>query len=193
MRPPYRSSSPGRRPATMPAPEPRPASTFATRRHSSPRATSPPQLPQPANPPPSPISNGVAATTEAPDTTAPGDVNDLRGSAPFTVDLLVAPAIAASSVESASAGFAKATDGDPASYWGSLGKTTQTIEWITLDAGSIHDIGEARISSRPAGALFPENLEIQVSDDNLSFTTVKTAIGLPATQGMLHTFGFPAA
>jgi len=144
-------------------------------------------------PTPSSISNVVSAATDAPDTTAPGDVNDLRGSAPFTVDLLVAPAIAASSVESASAGFAKATDGDPASYWGSLGKTTQTIEWITLDTGSVHDIGEVRISSRPAGALFPEDLEIQVSDDNLSFTTVKTAIGLPATQGMLHTFGFPAA
>ena len=144
-------------------------------------------------PTPSSISNVVSATTDAPDTTAPGDVNDLRGSAPFTVDLLVAPAIAASSVESASAGFAKATDGDPASYWGSLGKTTQTIEWIALDTGSIHDIGEVRISSRPAGALFPQDLEIQVSDDNLSFTTVKTAIGLPATQGMLHTFGFPAA
>jgi hypothetical protein len=134
----------------------------------------------------------VSAATDAPDTTAPGDVNDLGGSAPFTVDLLAAPAIAASSVESASAGFAKATDGDPASYWGSLGKTTQTIEWIALDTGSIHDVGEVRISSRPAGALFPENLEIQVSDDNLSFSTVKTATGLPSTQGMLHAFSFPA-
>jgi hypothetical protein len=135
----------------------------------------------------------VSAATDAPDTTAPGDVNDLRGSPPFTVDLLVAPAIAASSVESASAGFAKATDGDPASYWGSLPKTTPSVEWITLDTGSVHNIGEVRAQSRPAGALFPEDLEIQVSVDNLSFTTVKTATGLPATQGMLHTFSFPAA
>lgn len=139
------------------------------------------------------LSNVVSVTTDAPDTTAPSAVTDLRGSPPFTVDLLVAPAIQALSVESASAGFAKATDGISTSYWGSVGKTTETIEWITLDTGSLHDIGEVRISSRPAGALFPEDLQIQVSDDNLSFTTVKTATGLPSTQGMLHAFSFPAA
>ena len=142
---------------------------------------------------PSPLSNVASASTDAPDTTAPSAVTDLRGSLPFTLDLLVAPAIAASSVESASAGFAKATDGISTSYWGSLGKATQTVEWIALDTGSIHDIGEVRISSRPAGALFPEDLEIQVSDDNLSFTTVKTATGLPSTPAMLHAFSFPAA
>ncbi len=60
---------------------------------------------------PSPISNVVSAATDAPDTTAPSAVTDLAGSAPFTVDLLVAPAIQASSVESVAAGFTKATDG----------------------------------------------------------------------------------
>ncbi len=142
---------------------------------------------------PSPISNVVSATTDAPDTTAPGVVNDLAGSAPFTVDLLAAPAIAASSVESASAGFAKATDGISTSYWGSLGSPTPGNPFITLDTGSVHNIGEVRLQSRPAGTLFPEDLEIQVSDDNLSFTTVKTKTGLPSTPGMLHTLNFPAA
>jgi hypothetical protein len=139
------------------------------------------------------LSNVASASTDAPDTTAPSAVTDLRGSVPFTVDLLVAPAIAASSVESASAGFAKATDGISTSYWGSLGKATPTVEWITVDTGSIHNIGEVRALSRPQGAVFPEDVEIQVSDDNLSFTTVKTATGLPSTQGMLHAFSFPAA
>jgi hypothetical protein len=139
------------------------------------------------------LSNVVSAATDAPDTTDPGNVTDLRGSAPFTVDLLPAPAIAASSVESGSAGFDKATDGISTSYWGSLANAAQTVEWITLDTGSLHDIGEVRISSRPAGSVFPEDLQIQVSSDNASFTTVKTATGLPATQGMTHTFSFPAA
>ena len=142
---------------------------------------------------PSPISNVVSAATDAPDTTDPGVVNDLRGSAPFTVDLLIAPAIGASSVESASAGFAKATDGISTSYWGSLGSPAPGNPFITLDTGSIHDIGEVRLQARPAGAVFPEDLEIQVSDDNVNFTTVHSATGLPATKGMLHTLSFPAA
>jgi hypothetical protein len=142
---------------------------------------------------PSALSNVVSATTDAPDTIAPSAVTDLRGSPPFTADRLAAPAIAASSAESALAGFAKATDGISTSYWGSLGRSTPTIEWITVDTGSVHNIGEVRISSRPVGALFPEDLEIQISNDNLSFTTVETATGLPSTQGMLHAFSFPAA
>jgi hypothetical protein len=144
-------------------------------------------------PTPSSISNVVSATTDAPDTTAPGNVSDLSGSAPFTVDLLVAPAIAASSVESSTASFAKATDGISTSYWGSLGSATPGTPFITLDTGSIHDIGEVRLLSRPTGALFPEDLQIQVSDDNVSFTTVRTATGLPSTVGTLHTLNFPAA
>jgi len=139
------------------------------------------------------LSNVVSVTTDAPDTMAPSEVNDLRGSVPFNVDLVAAPAIAASSVESASASFAKATDGISTSYWGSLGRSTPTIEWITLDTGALHNIGEVRISSRPAGFLFPEDLEIQVSSNNVSFTTVNTATGLPSTQGMLYAFNFPAA
>ncbi len=142
---------------------------------------------------PSALSNAVSAMTDAPDTLAPSVVTDLRGSPPFTVDRLAAQAMAASSVESAAAGFAKATDGIATSYWGSLGRATPTVEWITLDTGSVHNIGEVRISSRPVGALFPEDLEIQVSNDNVRFTTLETAAGLPSTQGMLHSLSFPAA
>jgi hypothetical protein len=141
----------------------------------------------------SPLSNVASLSTDAPDTTAPAAVTDLRGSVPFNVTQVAAPAIAASSVESATAGFAKATDGISTSYWGSLGRTTQAIEWITLDTGSIHNVGEVRLFSRPAAAIFPEDLQIQVSDDNVSFTTVHTATALSAAKGMLHSLTFPAA
>jgi hypothetical protein len=143
-------------------------------------------------PTPSAISNVVSATTDAPDSTAPAAVADLAGSAPFTVDLVPAPGIAASSVESASAGFAKATDGITTSYWGSLGKPAPAVEFITVDTGANRSIGQVQLLSRPSGALFPEDLQIQVSTDNAIFTTVHTAIGLSAAKGMLHTFTFPA-
>ena len=143
-------------------------------------------------PTPSPISNVVSAATDAPDTTAPSESDRPRRSAPFTVDLLPAPAIQASSVESATAGFMKATDGINSSYWGTQLRATPTVEFITVDTGSLHDIGEVRLLSRPSGALFPLDLEIQVSSNNTIFTTVETATGLPATQGLLHTFNFPA-
>jgi hypothetical protein len=138
------------------------------------------------------ISNVVSAATDAPDTTAPSNVTDLRGSAPFTVDKLIAPAIGASSSSSSTTSGAKATDGNVSSYWSSAGSTMPTPQWITLDTGASHDIGQVRILSRPSGPLFPQALEIQVSDDNATFATVHTATGLPATAGLWHTFEFPA-
>jgi hypothetical protein len=138
------------------------------------------------------LSNVVSAATDAPDTVEPAAVTDLAGSAPFDIDAVTAPAIQASSVASATTGFSKATDGVATSYWSSLGKPAPAIEFITVDTGAVRDIGEVRVVSRPAGALFPEDLEIQVSDDNVAFTTVASATGLPATPGFLHTFSFPA-
>ncbi len=141
---------------------------------------------------PSPLSNQDSVVIPA-DTTAPSTVNDLSGSAPFSIDLLEAPAIAASSAASGSTAFANATDGNLSSYWGSAGTPTLTVQTITLDTASTHNIGQVRIRSRSAGALFPEDLEIQLSADNVNFTTVHTAIGLPSTPGLWHDLAFPAA
>jgi hypothetical protein len=142
----------------------------------------------------SPLSNGITVTTEAPDTVSPAAITDLNGSPPFTVSRVTAPGIAASSVESASTtGPAKATDGVATSYWGSSGKASPAVEWVTLDTGSVREIGEVRMWSRPAGYLFPEDIEIQVSADNVVYTTAATAAGLPSTQGMEHVFNFPSA
>jgi hypothetical protein len=137
------------------------------------------------------VSNQVSVLVP-PDVTAPGNVTDLTGSAPVTVGQIPAPAIAASSQASASTAFGKATDGDPSTYWGSLGTPLPLIQWITLDTGAPHLIGGVRLQARSAGALFPEDVEIQVSDDNLIFATVHTATGLPPTKGLTHAFEFPA-
>jgi hypothetical protein len=141
---------------------------------------------------PSLVSNVASATTDAPDTTAPDAVSDLAGSPPFTIDLVAAPAIQASSVYDATTGFGKATDGNATSYWASDDRVAPAVEFITVDTGAVRLIGEVRVTSRPAGALFPKDVEIQVSDDNVTFTTVATANDLPATPGFLHTFSFPA-
>jgi hypothetical protein len=137
------------------------------------------------------VSNQVSIVIP-PDITAPGDVTDLTGSAPVTLGQIAAPAIAASSQMSGTTAFGKATDGNPTSYWSSLGTPLPVIQWITLDTGGTHWIGGVRLRARTAGALFPEDVEIQVSDDNLVFTTVHTATGLPATVGLTHAFEFPA-
>jgi hypothetical protein len=95
-------------------------------------------------------------------------------------------------VASGTTGFAKATDGNLSSYWGSAGVLAPTTFSITLDTGSVHDIGQLRLRSRGTGALFPEELEVQVSADNVSFTTIHTATGLPSTAGSWNTLSFPA-
>jgi hypothetical protein len=142
---------------------------------------------------PSLLSNVVSATTDAPDTTAPAAVADLAGSLPFNIDLVPAQAIRASSVDHPTTSFGKATDGIAASYWASAGKPAPAIEFITVDTGAVRDIGEVRLLARPAGFLFPKDLEIQVSDNNVTFTTVASANDLPGTPGLLHTLSFPAA
>ncbi len=139
---------------------------------------------------PSVLSNVVTATTDAPDTTAPAAVRDLRGTTPFTSSPIAARAIAASSAASSTTAFTKATDGNDSSYWGSAGTGTATPQWITLDTGSPHDIGQVRLRSRNGGALFPEELVVEVSPDNVNFTTVHTAVMLPTTAGFWHTINF---
>jgi hypothetical protein len=138
------------------------------------------------------ISNVVSATTDAPDTAPPSEVVDLRGSTPFTLTPITARAIAASSAAGAATAFGKATDGNVSSYWGSAGSRTPAAQWITLDIGSSHLIGHVGLLSRSAGTLFPEEVQVQVSEDNSSYETVLTASGLPATRGLKHDLVFPA-
>jgi hypothetical protein len=138
------------------------------------------------------ISNVVRATTDPPDTTPPSDVDDLRGSAPFELTRIPATAIASSSAPTSSTGFAKATDGNPLTHWASAGSPRPTEQWITLDVGSSRRISHVGLLSRNVGALFPEEVQVQVSEDDSSYTTVLTASGLPSTRALEHDLVFPA-
>ena len=136
----------------------------------------------------SPLSNVVTGPTQAPDTTAPGDVTDLAGGPPFDANLIGATAVTSSGDFTPKT---RATDGDLLSYWSSPGRGAPTEEFITVDGGFIQDFTRVRLRSRSAGALFPEDVEILVSDDNASFTSVTTRTGLPATTSTWHTIDFP--
>ena len=138
----------------------------------------------------SPISNVVSATTEGPDTTPPSDITDLRGGPPVNLTLLSAPAVDSSGDQSTTLSKEKTTDKDPTTYWSSPWQSTMRDEYVTVDIGSVKTISRVKMLSRNAGKLFPEDLEIQVSDDNVTFTTVHQAFGLPDTAGMWHTFDF---
>jgi hypothetical protein len=137
------------------------------------------------------ISNVARATTDPPDTTPPSDVNDLRGSAPFELTRVPATAIASSSPAS-STSFVKATDGNALTHWASAGSARPTEQWITLDIGSSRRISHVGLLSRNAGALFPEEVQVQLSEDDSSYTTVLTASGLPSTRALEHDLVFPA-
>lgn len=131
-------------------------------------------------------SNGtvMAATL---DIIPPSAIVDL--SANSGVTLLTAPAIAASSSFSAFP-FSNATDGNLASFWSSKGTPTDVDEYITVDTQSDHSVGRVRLLSRDPGFVFPEDLEVQVSSDNVNFTTVHSATGLPTTNAFWHEFNF---
>ena len=47
--------------------------------------------------------------------------------------------------------------------------------------------------SRNAGSLFPEDVEIQLSSDNVNFATVHTETGLPDDKGVWHELDFPGS
>lgn len=139
------------------------------------------------------ISNVITFTTEPPDAIAPSAINDLRGSTPVSLSVTNAPAVDVSSQVKAAKGMGAVTDGDPASYWETDTSPVMQPEWITFDLGSAVTFSRVRLLSRPAGSLFPEDVEIQVSDVvDSGFVTVHQETGLPDTQEMWHTLDFTA-
>jgi hypothetical protein len=139
----------------------------------------------------SPInSNGPVSGTTL-DIIAPAEVTTLAAIlSPPTLSKVTAPAIEASGQYSATKGPERATDGNLDSYWQSPERTTMQPEFITLDTGATHNVGRVRLRSPGVGLLFPEDLQIQVSDDNVSFSTLDSRAGLPNTQGIWHEFDF---
>ena len=128
------------------------------------------------------------------DTIAPDGITDLAaGPAPSSPVLVTAPAVESSGDRSDARSKEKATDGDPLTIWSTPARAVAQHEFITMDTASVHRIGRVRVLSRDRGRLFPEDLEVQVSDDNVSFTTVHQVFGLPTTTSTWHTFDFAPA
>jgi hypothetical protein len=63
-------------------------------------------------------------------------------------------------------------------------------EYITVDTGALRPIGRVRLQSPEDGSLFPEELRVELSHDNASFTVVAARTGLPATGGFWHRIDF---
>ena len=58
----------------------------------------------------------------------------------------------------------------------------------------LKNIGRVRLLSRNlAGVMFPEDLQIQVSDDNATWTTIHTAVGLGPDDAKWHSFDVAGA
>ena len=109
----------------------------------------------------------------------------------MTLSIVNAPAVAASSQAKPKENV---TDGSVTSYWASGSNATHVDEWLTFDTGAVQLIGQVRLRSRNSGALFPEDLEILRSDDNVTFgAPVATFTGLPATVATWHDLAFTPA
>jgi hypothetical protein len=65
----------------------------------------------------------------------------------------------------------QAVDGDPATRWSSAWRDPQ---WITVDLGTVTEIGKVRLSWELA---YASDYEIAVSDDGQAWTTVTTVSG----------------
>ena len=142
----------------------------------------------------SPADTGAEPSAMTLDTSAPDAITDLAaGPAPSSPVLVTAPAVDSSGDRSDARSKEKATDGDPLTIWSTPARAVAQHEFITMDTASVHRIGRVRVLSRDRGRLFPEDLEVQVSDDNVSFTTVHQVFGLPTTTSTWHTFDFAPA
>ncbi len=105
------------------------------------------------------------------------------------------PVVAIDSSGAASESWDKtnAADGDPATAWSTPARATMQPEYLTVDTGAERGIGRIRLLSRDVlGALLPEELEIQVSNDNVNFATVLTSSITTPEANRWYTFTPPA-
>ncbi len=135
------------------------------------------------------LSNVASVQTGFPDATAPSAIEDLTAVLETVQQEVMLTAVAASGEEGTST-KEKALDGVTTSFWSTPGRTTMQDEYITLDTGAVRSIGRVRLLSPSSGFLFPEDLRVELSSDNVSFTTAATRTGLPSTQAVWHTIDF---
>ena len=94
-----------------------------------------------------------------------------------------------SSVEGPGYAPAMALDGDGSTRWSSgqwmLGGQSA---WFAVDLGSVRDVGRVRLAWEAA---FAVDYQIQVSDDGLDWTTVRSVVGA-TTGGVVELAGLKA-
>ncbi len=140
----------------------------------------------------SPLSNVVSATTL--DVIAPAAVTDLAAAAGgFSYTPVAAPATDSSGDLAASVSKEKATDGDVGTFWSLVGTSTPQEEYLTVDTGAVRLLGRVQLTSRDTTNLFPEDFDIQISNDDVSYVTVASETGFVSSPGMSYTFPFTAA
>jgi hypothetical protein len=80
-------------------------------------------------------------------------------------------------------------DGDPLTFWSTPGRAVRQTERVDLDMGAVVAVGRVSVLSRSDNsAFFPRDFEIQVSRDNITFTTVHKETGFTASPATLYPF-----
>ena len=120
----------------------------------------------------------VSATT--PDDTPPAPAQNFTASAGgFALTPVPLTAVASSGDVNTDFGKDKAVDGNFITSWSTPGRTSMVEEFISVDTGASRTLGRVRLRSRNVfGGLFPEDFEVQLSPNNLTFTTVATRTGV---------------
>jgi chitodextrinase len=97
----------------------------------------------------------------------------------------------ASSGDSGSNTKDKVLDKNLDTYWSTPGRASMQTEFLTLDLGAAKSFARVRMRSRADnGTFFPRDFEIQVSDDNVSYTTVASRTDFSAGNGQWYDFDF---
>jgi hypothetical protein len=135
------------------------------------------------------LSNVASINVPSPDTTPPAAVTTLAAGPAYSYQVVTANAIASSGDVNSTYSKEKSTDLNAATSWSTPPRTTMQTEYLTVDLGLVRAVGRIRLLSRDvAGALFPEDFQIQVSSDNVNYSTLQSAIGFVAANGTWYTF-----
>jgi F5/8 type C domain len=108
----------------------------------------------------------------------------------------ISPLTATASSSMPGLGASNAVDGSTGTFWSSAGHTSnQNPEWLTVDTGSVHNVGRVVVTPRQpmawAGPSFNQYQwsYIQTSTDGTTWTTLDTRLsvsGVPDSSGVLR-------
>ena len=136
------------------------------------------------------ISNVPMATTEAPDTTAPSAITDLRGGPPVNIALIPAPVFDASSEKTPKE---RATDGDLTTHWAAVNKAVDGGEWITVDTLASRLISRVRLRSPSSTIYFSGRCRDSGQRRRGRLHYHRAVCRVPNTKSTWHTLDFTPA